>query len=236
MIRFKFKVDILLAILVPLLFTFIAITFFYGTPKQKPQEVESRPLSSDSTVVVMSVDGIEETVAQKAEPRQFMGPMQLGMALALVMSLASLFGYYYPSRALWYVAIILSLLFTVVGASYVGIKLTAFFIPNLLLVTALTLIAGKLFFNRNLIRFRMVICSILGAAAVALYYFLLAKITRYPSSFQDVKVWFVNSLVNLIFVTFGLSLAHMFIHRIRYKQQTAAADLPVDDDEDMQEL
>lgn len=233
--RFKFKVDILLAVLVPLLFTFIAATFFYGAPKPKPQQVESRIQSSDSTVVVMSVEGIEETVTQKAGPKQFMTPMQLAMALALVMSLASLFGYYYPSRALWYVAIILSLLFTIVGAGYVGIKLTAFFIPNLLLVAALTLISSKLFYHRSLIRFRMVLCSILGAAAVALYYYLLTKITRYPSDFQDIKVWFINSLVSLVFVTFGLSLAHLIIHRIRYKQQTATESTLLDD-EDSQEL
>lgn len=234
--RFKFKVDILLAVLVPLLFTFVASMFFYGPSKPKPQQAESWAKSSDGAVMVMRVDGMGETVTQKAEPKQFMGPMQLAMALALVMSLASLFGYYYPSRALWYVAIILSLVFTIVGAGYVGIKLTAFFIPNLLLVAALTLITSKLFFNRSLIRFRMVLCSVLGAAAVALYYFLLTKIIRIPSDFQNIKVWFVNSLVNLVFVTFGLSLAHLIIHRIRYKQQTASLGTLSDDDEDSQEL
>ena len=236
MIRFKFKVDILLAILIPVLFTFVATLLFYGSPKPEVKQVESLPQGPDSVVVVRSVEGLEETVTQKVAPKQFMGPMQLGLALAIVMSFASLFGYYYPSRAFWYVNIILSLIFTIVGAGYVGVKLTLFFLPNLLLAFALALIVSKLFFHPSLIRFRMVLCSILGAVAVALYYFLLTKITRQPSDFQDIKVWFVNSLFNLVFITFGLSLAHLMIHRIRYPKPKLSHTMLSDDDEDSQEL
>lgn len=236
MISFKFKVDIVVAVLIPVLFTLVATLLFYGSPKPKVQQVESLPQSSDSVVVVRSIEGLEETVTQRTATKQFMTPMQLGLAMAIVMSFASLFGYYYPSKAFWYLNIILSLIFTIVGAGYVGIKLTLFFLPNLLLVFALALIVSKLFFHPKLIRFRMVLCSILGAAAVALYYFLLTKITRQPSGFQDIKVWFVNSLFNLVFITFGLSLAHLLIHRIRFPKTQLSHTMLSDDDEDTREL
>ena len=237
MLRFSIKLDILLVILVPLLVTFVATALFYGSQKPEVTPVESLPqrIYSDSTIAVMSVEGLEETVRHKVAPKQFMGPMQLGLALALVMSLASLFGHYYPSKALWYVNIILSLLFTIIAAGYVGIKLTAFFIPNLLLTIALTFIVTKLFYNRSLIRIRMVLCSILAAVAVALYYFMLSKITGSPAGIDDLKVWFINSVINLVFITYGLSLADLFVSQLRLKRAKTTHSM-LDDDEDIREL
>lgn len=220
MIRFSIKADMLLIILVPLLLTFVAAKLFYGSVQPQTPRADSliQRAYGDSVTQVIRVDGLEEAINYNVAPKKYLGQMELSLALALVMSMAALFGHYYPSKALWYVIIVLGLAFTILGAKYVGIKLTAFFIPNLILAALLTLIMTKLFYAPSIIRFRMVLSSILGAVSVALYYYLLTVLTGQRASFSDLKEWFIGAVINLVFVTFGLSLADLIIVQIRLKK------------------
>ena len=49
--------------------------------------------------------------------------MRRRLAQSLIIGLAALFGHYVASRWLWYIMVTLSLVFTIMGAAFIGIKL-----------------------------------------------------------------------------------------------------------------
>jgi len=235
MIQRSFRPELVLVLLIPLLVTFVALRLFYDKEQAQPQSVDSRMQAAygDSLSSLVRIAGDDAPTPVGKPKRGIIGNLEFSLAIALLMGLAALLGHYLASRWLWYVVIVLSLGFTLLGSAYVGIKLTAFFVPNLLLAGILTLITLKLFYNVSLIRIRMVLCSVLCAIAVTLYYRLVSMFTHQPFSSGEWQSRFVVALINLIFITFGMSLADLIISRLRLQNaQTQARDDDRDEDDD----
>lgn len=237
MIKSSLKPELLLVVLIPLLVTFVALRLFYNESAVQPQSVDSRMQASfgdslHSLVRVAGDDGFTPVASPK--PRSI-DNLLFSLALALIMGMAGLLGHYLRSRWTWYVIIILALVFTLLASAYVGIKLTAFFVPNLLLAAGLALIVIKLFYSPSLIRIRMVLCSVVGAGAVTLYYRFMHLFTGQAFSSDQWQSRFVVALINLIFITFGMSLADLVISRFKWRQaqlQVQNRDPEEDEDDD----
>ena len=235
MIKSSLKPELLLVVLIPLLVTFVALRLFYNESAVQPQSVDSRMQASfgDSLHSLVRVAGDDSfTPAASPKPKNI-DNLRFSLALAMIMGMAGLLGNYLRSRWTWYVIIVSALVFTLLGSSYVGIKLTAFFVPNLLLAAGLALIVIKLFYSPSLIRIRMVLCSVIGAGAVTLYYRLMHLLTGQAFSSDQWQSRFVVALINLIFITFGMSLADLVISRFKWRQaQLQAQNLDPEEDED----
>lgn len=228
-----FKAELLLIVLVPLIVAFLAVKLWEGQASEPlPAQSATAQLSQDSTLTLIKITGdVPEKPAPKPKPRH-LGNREFSLALALIMGLAALFGHFFARRWLWYIIIALSLIYTVLGSAFMDIKLTAFFVPNLLLAGVMTLIIQKLFFNPSLIRVRLLLCSILGGGFVAVYFFLLYLFTKQPFGFQGWKSSFWMGAIDLVFIFFGMSMADMIIRRIRYNRIPPGISDNDDEDED----
>ena len=229
----SFRLELLLVLLFPLLVTYVAVGLFYGEEQPNNQTVDSRMQAAfgDSANSLIRIAGDDEPQPVSRLKRKNIGNLEFSLALALIMGLAGLTGHYLKSRWLWYIVITVALIFTVLGSSYVGIKLTAFFVPNLILASVLVLIVTKLFYNVSLIRIRMVLCSALSAVFITLYYRLLYLFTGQQFDSADWQSRFLVALINLIFITFGLSLADLVIS-ILGRKHIQPAPLDEDDEQD----
>lgn len=214
-----FKPELLLLIVIPLLITFFGVSLYYRQDETKvvSRDLQMQEAFGDSLNQVFRIEGADEMQPAPATKPKSIGNRELSLALALIMGVAALWGGYMQRKWLWYIVISLALAFTILGSSYVGIKLTAFFLPNLLLAALITLIIGKLFFIHSLIRFRLILCSFLSAVAITLYYFLLFLFTSQPFGWAHAKAVFWNGIILVIFTTFGLTVADLILTPYRKK-------------------
>ncbi|HNZ06918.1 MAG TPA: hypothetical protein PKI63_03910 [Candidatus Cloacimonadota bacterium] len=231
MTQSSFRPELLLLLLFPLLVTYLALGLFDNKEQAQTQTMDSHMQATfgDSAYSLVRIAGGEDAPPVSKPQRKTIGNLEFSLALALIIGLAGLLGHYLRSRWFWYVIITVALIFTVLGSSYVGIKLTAFFLPNLILAAVLALIITRLFYNGSLIRIRMVLCSILGAIVITLYYRLLYIFTGQEFTAEDWQSRFVVALINLIFITFGMSLADLVITGLARKR---VQPLPMAEDED----
>lgn len=222
MLQNQFKIQYLLAIILPLLFTFFAVQLFYaaqGSGTDNKAETEQPSLGPEyGNAVPIAINELPQKHATKGIDHIF-----ISMALALLAGIAAFLGHYLKSGLVWAVELATTLVLSVLGAKLLGIGLTLFFIPNVVLTVLLILIVKHIFFNRELIRFRMLLTSIAGAAILTLYYRSLFLITKTPfeaSNWQDKAV---NALIIFIFISFGLTLADLAVAHIELRKQKLAS-------------
>jgi len=231
----RFRIQYLLALLLPLLFTYFAVQLFYNTNSGK-----TAPSAETVQPTLGPQYGNAELVAQndipQAPTKRGIDHLYVSLALALIAGLAAMLGHYLKTGLVWVAVLVSVLVLSLLGAKQLGIGLTLFFLPNIVLGMLLTLVIKYVFFNRELIRFRMLITSVAGAIILTLYYRVLHLLVRVPFQASDWQDKAVNALIIFIFITFGLTLADLVMSQLELRKQklTSYFSNPEDDDEDAQ--
>lgn len=222
----KFKPLMLLALLFPLLGAGLGY-MLYGPGIQKGSPVVSSVRASKPGDPVLVYGPEDQLPVREARAP---GSLELGIYLALVCGAVALL-YHYLNRPLaWIAVILLALAFALLFHKPTGLPLTGFFLINLVLGAMLTLLVKYLFFLKALVRWRMIITTMLGAGLIALYFrglFWLTK-TEFESGFWS--AYFVNGILLFVFIAFGLSLADMLVQRAEIAQLRASQVSEEDED------
>ncbi len=226
-----FRIQYLLAILLPVLFTYFAVQLFYAETKpQSPVETSTEVPALDAkygNTVPIAINELPDE--QKSASTDH---IWISIALALLMGIAALLGHYLKSGLVWVAMLVLTLVLSVLGAGKQGMGLTLFFLPNLALSVLLALITRHIFFNVSLIRFRMLLTSFAGAIALTLYYRALYLLKGIPFAADNWQGIAVNSLIIFIFITFGLTLADLAVVQLELRRERSAGTITQSDDED----
>jgi hypothetical protein len=227
----EFRIQYLLAVLLPVVFTYFAVQLFYTVRADNATQV-----STDSAPTLAGEYGnatpiaINGTLAEKQE--KGIDHIWISLALALVAGVAALFGHYIKSVLVWVFTLLLTMVLSLLGAGQMGIGLSLFFLPNLLLGVLIVLIVRHIFFNPVLIRFRMLLTSIAGAIALTLYYRSLYLLTATPFPAPEWQNKAVNALIMFIFITFGLTLADLVVAQMNLKAERMRSRFNISEDDD----
>lgn len=228
-----FGIQVLLALILPILITFIALSMFYDSGAVRDSRTSTSNTSSFEQLHQDAVRiGGSETPLPAAKPKGI-GNLEVGIVLALVMGLAAMLGHYLKTSLVWLAVLVVSMAASLLGAGIVGLRLTYFFLPNLVLAILLTLIVRYVFFNPAMLRIRLIVTSALSALSLALYYRVLHLITGTPFPASDWQAKGVNGLIVFVFITFGLSVADLVIVNMEIKKlraERAQKDLQEDED------
>ena len=205
----RFKPVMLLALLFPLLGAGLGF-LLSNTGTQSTATVEATLPAIKPGEAVAIPTPADPLPQKKAEGP---GNLELGLYLALVCGTAALLWQYLKSQLAWVAVILLALVFAFLLHNQIELSLTQFFLANLLLGVALALLVKFLFFLKALIRWRMIVTSLLGAGLILLYSWSLFGLAgRMFDTSQWSKVY-VDKLLLFVFITFGLSLADLVIQR-----------------------
>ncbi|MDD4224604.1 MAG: hypothetical protein PHD87_08485 [Candidatus Cloacimonetes bacterium] len=221
----KFKPLLLLALLFPLLGAGLGY-LLSGTGAQ--------PASQAASYVPETVPGepvvlLEPEDTLPAREARAPGSLELGIYLALICGAVALLYHYLRSQLAWIAVILLALVFALLYHSRIGLPLTQFFLLALGLGVLLALLVKFIFFHRSLIRWRMIVTSLLGAGLIALFFRGLFWLTRTPFESGFWSGFYVNGLLLFVFISFGLSLADLIIQRDELRR-LQAEEPPEDED------
>jgi hypothetical protein len=226
----RFKAVLLLAILLPLVSAVLGY-FLTGMGQHSTSQTVSSAISqagdSGEPVLVQKPDGTSGVVSESQ-----LGFRELIIYLALLCGTIALLYHYLNTIQAWVAVILLPLGFSLLYLDKVGMSLTLFYVPNLVLAALLALMVKYLFFNRSVMRFRMIVCSILGAGLLTLYFRSLYALTHTPFIADQWTGFFMTGLILFVFVTFGMSVADMAILRNLMKTNKPGPDKSGDEDED----
>ncbi len=223
----KFKPLFLLALLFPLLGAGLGYMLSSVGTQPSSQAVSSLPAGQPGgPVVIMEPDNPLPARETKAP-----GSLELGLFIALVCGSVALLLQYLNYRLGWIAVILIALLFSLLYQDQIGIPLTQFFLVNLGLGVLLALLIRCVFFQKALLRWRMIVTSLLGAGLIALYFRGLFWVTKTEFGSGFWSGFFVNGLLLFVFISFALSLADLVIQRAELKEQQAN-DSTVNEDED----
>lgn len=223
----KFKPLMLLALLFPLLGAGLGYMLSGVGVQQPSQAVSSLPAGQPGEPIVV----VEPDEPLPARESKAPGSLELAIFIALIFGSTALLLHYLGSNLAWIGVILIALVFSLIYHAQIGIPLTQFFLINLGLGLLLALLVRYVFFHRALIRWRMIITSLLGAGLIALYFrsmFWITK-TEFDSGFWS--GFFVTGLFLLVFISFAQSLADLIIQRAEIKQLQANSTSG-DEDED----
>lgn len=228
-----FRPVMLLAILIPLLITSIGYYLMFANKGTKSQNVaESFTDVPDS---VFAYKMIDEVNSSTQEPEKGFGIGEISLYLSLLFGCVAFLWFYLRSSLVWVAIIAIPMLFSLWVAITLGISIIPFYLLSLLFAVLFALLVRHLFFWPPVLRFRMVLCSIVGAGLLTLYYrgiFWVTSQECVPSWWSSVAT---NSLIAMIFITFGLSMADLVILRKeisdlnKEKRRRALADEDEDD-------
>jgi len=228
-----FRPVMLLAILIPLLITSIGYYLMFANKGTKSQNVaESFTDVPDS---IFAYKMIDEVNSSTQEPEKGFGIGEISLYLSLLFGCVAFLWFYLRSSLVWVAIIAIPIFFSLWVAITLGISIIPFYLLSLLFAVLFALLVRHLFFWPPVLRFRMVLCSIVGAALLTLYYrgiFWVTSQECVPSWWSNVAT---NSLIAMIFITFGLSMADLVILRKeisdlnKEKRRRALADEDEDD-------
>lgn len=156
---------------------------------------------------------------------------ELLLYIALLVGLLALLGHYLKSIWVWICVILLPLGYSLLSLNKFSLSLTSFYLANLAFAVILEQLIGRMFYLRAILRWRMIICSLLGAALLTVYLRGLYLLTATPFAGSQWSQIYVPSLIIFIFATFGLSLADMVVLRLEYKKRNAAEPDNGDDED-----
>jgi hypothetical protein len=156
---------------------------------------------------------IDELDTNSQEPEKGFGIGEISLYLSLLFGCVAFLWFYLRSSLVWVTVIVIPILFSLWAAITLGISIIPFYLVSLLFAVLFALLVRYLFFWPPILRFRMVLCSIVGAGLLTLYYrgiFWVTSQECVPSWWSSVAT---NSLIVMIFITFGLSMADLIILR-----------------------
>ena len=221
-----FKWIMLVAVLFPLMVSYVGYVLFYSS--------EERQAPSASTTLEQGAAG-EPVLVGKSEAAP---PLQktesliykdLLLYVALLGGTTALLWHYLKTNLAWAAVILLPLGFSLLYLNRFALTLTAFYLANAAFAVGLALLVKYVFFHPALIRWRMIVFSLLGAALLTLFLrtlYVLTKTVFLPGQWTQI---YVPGLILFIFVSFGMSLADMLIVRTLFRERQKRSQ---DDDED----
>ncbi|MDP2173404.1 MAG: hypothetical protein Q8M98_03855 [Candidatus Cloacimonadaceae bacterium] len=203
-----FKLTMLLIIVLPVLVTMLGLTLL--SPPQQSVSVSGHAVRMQSPL------------AQNAVP----------LAIAFFMGMVAITLYYAKSSLGWLSVLVFPLVMSVLGVKLIGVKLSYFFVLNFALALALTFIVLLLFYNRKIMRLRMLITSLIAGAALTLYFrgIYFVKNQALEEGFWSQR--FVSSVIVMILISFGMSLADLIIIRSEVKTLRNLQETEEEDDAD----
>jgi len=227
-----FKPLMLLALILPLVVTYLGVSLFYGTGKEKTPVPVTSTEDQFSSNRPVQIYRSETARSEHPTRKQGIGNLEISLYIAILAGVIAFLYHYLKSTLVWIAILLLPLLFSLWGHSYVGLSLIRFYLPGLLFAVLLSLAIRYLFFNPSLLRFRMVLVSIVGAALLTLYYRSLYLFTGQPFSSDAWTSLFVSSIILFVFITFGMSLADLIIVQREVKLLKEAQRRRILDDEE----
>jgi len=213
MIKGKFKPILLLVILFPLIGAFLGYLLTASTQDNTTQVVSS---STDESVMVKGPYPVPEPLSKE------LTLIELTFYLALLCGIVALVYHYLSSSIAWIAVIFLPLIFCILYLERTGLSLTLFYLPTLALSVLIALMIKFLFFNKKVLHFRLILCTLLGAGIITIYLYSLYLLTSTPFTKSDGLAFFWTSIILFVFVLFGISLADMFI--LRYQTRWIKAE------------
>jgi len=213
MIKGKFKPILLLVILFPLIGAFLGYLLTASTQDNTTQVVSS---STDESVMVKGPYPVPEPLSKE------LTLIELTFYLALLCGIVALVYHYLSSSIAWIAVIFLPLIFCILYLERTGLSLTLFYLPTLALSVLITVMIQFVFFNKKVLPFRLILCTLLGAGIITIYLYSLYLLTSTPFTKSDGLAFFWTSIILFVFVLFGISLADMFI--LRYQTRWIKAE------------
>jgi hypothetical protein len=213
MIKGKFKPILLLVILFPLIGAFLGYLLTASTQDNTTQVVSS---STDESVMVKGPYPVPEPLSKE------LTLIELTFYLALLCGIVALVYHYLSSSIAWIAVIFLPLIFCILYLERTGLSLTLFYLPTLALSVLITVMIQFVFFNKKVLPFRLILCTLLGAGIITIYLYSLYLLTSTPFTKSDGLAFFWTSIILFVFVLFGISLADMFI--VRYQTRWIKAE------------
>lgn len=201
----------LLALVLPLLVSYLGTALLSSPQRQGSKTITSSISAEEDSLKAFQMAAGETTIP--AEQNKGFGFRELSLFVALLAGLVALLWWYLKNSLVWVAVIVIPLIFSFWAVRLLGLSLILFYLPSLAFAVLLAVLIRYLFFHPSILRFRMVLCSILGAGLLALYYrsfFLLTRQVFLPGYWSEVLM---SSLILMIFTTFGLSMADLIIVR-----------------------
>lgn len=201
----------LLALVLPLLVAYLGTTLLSSQQRQGYKAVTSSVLPAEDSLAAFQM--ATEGPLIPAEQSKGFGFREISLFVALLAGSVALLWWYLKNSLVWVAIIVITLLFSFWAVQLLGLSLIRFYLPTLAFSVLLALLIRYVFYHPSILRFRMVLCSILGAGLLALLYRTLGLLTKQefmPGYWSDVLL---NSLIIMVFVTFGLSMADLIIIR-----------------------
>jgi hypothetical protein len=183
---------------------------FANTGTKSQNVAESYYDAPDSIFAYKMIDELD---TNSQEPEKGFGIGEISLYLSLLFGCVAFLWFYLRSSLVWVAVIAISILFSLWAAITLGISIIPFYLVSLFFAVLFALLVRYFFFWPPILRFRMVLCSIVGAALLTLYYrgiFWVTSQECVPSWWSSVAT---NSLIAMIFITFGLSMADLIILR-----------------------
>ena len=223
----KFKPLFLLALLFPLLGAGLGYMLSSVGTQPPSQSVSSLPAGQPGDPIVIVEPDEQLPAAKSSAPDS----LELAIFIALVCGSVALLCQYLNTPLGWVAVILIALVFSLLYHDRIGIPLTQFFLINLGLGILLTLLIELVFFQRSLLRWRMIVTSLLGAGLIALYYWGMYQLTKNVFESGKWSGFFVNGLLMFVFISFAMSLADLVIQRSEVRElQSNRASANEDED------
>ncbi|MFO8145290.1 MAG: hypothetical protein R6T89_06150 [Candidatus Syntrophosphaera sp.] len=225
----NFKAVFLLALLFPLVSGYLGYllnTTGFETPGQPASTYQGQYAETGEPVPIYNSG--DET---RSGSKDAIGFRELILYIALLMGVIAFLYHYLGTSLAWIAVILLPLGFSLLYLARVPLPLTVFYLVNLAFAALLALLVRYLFFLPSIIRFRMIVSSLAGAALLTLYMRSLYLITGTTFEPQRWTGTFVSGLILFVFVTFGMSMADMVIQRAEFKRLQAEQQR-IEDEED----
>jgi hypothetical protein len=213
MIKGKFKPILLLVILFPLIGAFLGYLLTASTQDNTTQVVSS---TTEEPVMVKGPYPVAEPLNKE------LTLIELTFYLAILCGIIALVYHYLSSSIAWIAIVLLPLIFCIIYQQRTGMLLTLFYLPTLALSILIALMIKFLFFNKKILHFRLILCTLLGAGIITSYLYSLYLLTSTPFTKSDGLSFFWTSIILFVFVLFGISLAVMFI--VRYQTRWIKAE------------
>lgn len=223
-----FQAVMVLAVLLPLLTAVVGYLVYGGQSQPQPTDSMLGQYPETGEPVLINRDG---TDAPRMQNNSF-GFRELILYIALLAGVIALLYHYLETSLVWIAVILLPLGFSLLSLERVDMSLTAFYLPSLIFAALLALMIKFIFFSRSIMRFRMIVSSLLGAALLTLYIRSLYLLANAVFEQQQWSLIYFSALILFVFVTFGMSLADLVIQRAEIKRLKAGEKIYADDEED----
>jgi hypothetical protein len=220
----------LLALLLPLLATYAGVSLFYGSQKTETSTVSTMLENyegEDKPVLIQENPPVN--LPKRTAPRGI-GNLEISLYIALLAGVFAFLFHYLRTNLGWVAVLLLSLAFSLWGARLMSLSLLTFFTPTLAFGVLLAVLVRYVFFSAFLLRFRMVVASLAGAALLTLYYRGLYLISGQAFESSNWTSIYVSSVILFVFVTFGMSLADLAIVQVLVRQLRQRKE-PLDEEE-----